>query len=184
LRLLINSTVADAARQLGVSEETSEGLLDRWIERAVNWDAWEQLGVLGIDEVALKRGHRDCVTLVTVPLAGGGVEMVAVLADRQKETVAAFLRTIPEPLRRTIERACTDRDEGFVNARKEAIPWVEIVSDRFHVARAYRDGADTVRKQELKRLKRALPKAEYAEITGAMWPFRTRPGDLEPEERA
>jgi transposase len=183
LRLLINSTVADAARKLGVSEETIEGLLDRWLERTVDWDAWERLGVLGLDEIALKRGHRDFVTLVTVPLEEGGVEIVAVLADRKKETVAAFLRTIPEPLRRTIERACTDMYEGFVNALKEEIPGVEIVIDRCHVARAYRDGADTVRKKELKRLKRALPKAEYAEITGARWPFRKRPGDREPEEQ-
>jgi transposase len=183
LRMLINSTVADAARKLGVSEETIEGLLDRWIERSVAWDAWERLGVLGLDEIALKRGHRDFVTLVTVPLEGGGVEIVAVLPDRKKETVAAFLRTIPATLRRTIERACTDMYEGFVNALIEEIPGVEIVIDRFHVARAYRDCADTVRKKELKRLKRTLPKAEYAEITGVMWPFRKRPGDLEPEER-
>jgi transposase len=182
LRMLINSTVADAACKLGVSEETIEGLLDRWIERTVDWDAWERLGVLGLDEIALKRGHRDFVTLVTVPLAGGGVEIVAVLADRKKETVAAFLRTIPEPLRHTIERACTDMYEGFVNALTEEIPGVEIVIDRFHVARAYRDCADTVRQKELTRLKRALPKAEYAQITGAMWPFRKRPEDLEPQE--
>jgi hypothetical protein len=26
-----------------------------------------------------------------------------------------------------------------------------------------------------------LPQAEYAKITGAMWPFRKRPGDLEPQ---
>ena len=156
LRMLINSTVADAARKLGVSEETIEGLLDRWIERAVDWDAWERLGVIGLDEIALKRGHRDFVVLVTVPLEGGGVEILAVLADRKKETVAAFLRAIPEPLRRTIERACTDMYEGFVRAIEEEVPWAEIVIDRFHVARAYRDCADTVRKKELKRLKRAL----------------------------
>jgi transposase len=182
LRMLINSTVADAARKLGVSEETIEGLLDRWIERAIDWAAWERLDVLGLDEIALKRGHRDFVTLVTVPLEEGGVEILAVLADRKKETVAAFLRAIPEPRQRTIECACTDMDEGFVNAVAEEIPWAEIVIDRFHVARAYRDCADTVRKKELKRLKHALPKAEYAEITGAMWPFRKRSGDLEPEE--
>jgi transposase len=181
-RMLINSTVADAARKLGVAEETIEGLLDRGIERAVDWAAWERLGVIGLDEIALKRGHRDFVAWVTVPLEGGGVEIVAVLADRTKQTVAAFLRAIPETLRRTIERACTDMYEGFMNAINEEIPWAEIVIDRFHVARAYRDCADTVRKKELKRLKRALPKAEYAEITGAMWPFRKQPGDLEPEE--
>jgi transposase len=184
LRMLINATVADVARKLAISEETINCILDRWIERAVDWDAWERLGVLGLDEIALKRGHRDFVTLVTVPLEAGGVEIVAVLADRKKETVAAFLRAIPEPLRHTIERACTDMYEGFVRAIEEEMPWAAIVIDRFHVARAYRDSADRVRKKELKRLKRALPKAEYAEITGAMWPFRKRPGDLAPREQA
>ena len=60
--------------------------------------------MIGLDEIALKRGHRDVVALVTVLLAGGGVEILAVLADRNKETVAAFLRAIPEQLRHTIER--------------------------------------------------------------------------------
>ena len=104
------------------------------------------------------------------------------LADRQKETVVAFLRSMPETLRRPITCACTDMYEGVVRALEEEVPWAEIVIDRFHVARAYRDGADTVHKQELKRLKSAMPKAEYAEITGAMWPFRKRPGDLKPPE--
>lgn len=182
LRMLINSTVADAARKLGISEETIDGILDRWIEREVDWTAWEWLGVIGIDEIALKRGHRDFVALVTVPVEEGGVEILAVLADRKKETVAAFLGSIPEPLRRTIECACTDMYEGFVSALEAEVPWAEIVIDRFHVARAYRECADTVRKQELKRLKRALPKAEYTELKGAMWPFRKRPADLKPEE--
>jgi transposase len=182
LRMLINSTVADAARKLGVSEETIDGILDRWIARVVDWGPWERLGVIGIDEIALKRGHRDFVVLVTTPLAGGGVDILAVLADRKKETVAAFLRSIPEALRCTIERACTDMYAGFVRAIEEEVPWAEVVIDRFHVARAYRDCADTVRKKEIRRLKRALPTAEYAEIQGAMWPFRKRPADLEPQE--
>lgn len=70
LRMLINSTVTDAARKLSVSEETIEGILDRWIARTVDWGAWERLGVIGIDEIALTRGHRDFVVLVTTPLAG------------------------------------------------------------------------------------------------------------------
>jgi hypothetical protein len=32
------------------------------------------------------------------------------------------------------------------------VPWAKLVIDRFHVARAYRDCADTVRTQELKPL--------------------------------
>jgi transposase len=178
LRLLINSTVADAARQLGISEDTSDGIVDRWIERTVDWTAWQWLGVIGLDESARTRGHRDFVVLVTVPLEGGGVESLAVLADRKQETVAAFLRSVPDHLRRTIEGACTDRSEGFVSALAAAVPWVESVMARFPVARASRDCADMVRQQACKRLKRALPKAEYPELKGAMWPFRKRPADL------
>jgi transposase len=69
-----------------------------------------------------------------------------------------------------------------VRAIEEEVPWAEVVIDRFHVARAYRDCADTVRKKELQRLKSARPPAEYAEIKGAMGPFRKRPAALEPQE--
>jgi transposase len=138
--------------------------------------------VSGLDEIALKRGRRDFVALVTAPLEGGGVESLAVLADRKKETVAAFLRAIPDHLRHASERACTDRYEGFVSALDAAVPWAEIVIARFPVARAYHDCADTVRKKEGKRLKRALPKTEDTELQGTMWPFRKRPAELKPPE--
>jgi transposase len=182
LRMLINSTVSDVARKLGVSDEIVEGVLDRWIATSVDWAQFERLGVLGVDEIALKRGHRDFVVLVTVPLASGGVEVLAVLPDRKKETVLAFFESIPEPLRETIERVCTDMYRGFVEAAREALPWAKIVVDRFHVARLYRDAADAVRKREMRRLKKELCEQEYAEIKGAMWPFRKHPDDLTDEQ--
>ena len=55
--------------------------------------------------------------------------------------------------------------------------------DRFHVAQAYRDCADTVRKHEVRRLKQELPKEEYEEIKGAMWPFRKAVDKLKREEK-
>ena len=69
------------------------------------------------------------------------------LADRTQETGAAFPRALPEHLRRTIERACPEMDEGFVRALEAAVPWAAIVIERFHVARASRDGADMVRRR-------------------------------------
>ena len=68
LRMLINSTVADVARKLTISEETVAGVLKRWVPSQVNWDEFDQIEVVGIDEIALKRGHRDYITLVSVPL--------------------------------------------------------------------------------------------------------------------
>lgn len=184
LRVLINSTLVDTARKLSVSEETIEGILDRYVDTRVDWDQYAYLGLIGIDEVALKKGHRDYAAIITMPLEGGGVSVLGVLADRKKETLKAFLGAIPARLRRTISRACTDMHEGYVRAIEEELPRAKVIVDRFHVARAYRDCADEVRKQEMRRLKQQVSKQEYAEeLSGVMWPFRKDPKDLEPEER-
>jgi len=183
LRLLRNSTVVDVSRELDISEETVTGVIDRWMSTEVNWEQFDRIEIVGIDEIALKRGHHDYVTLVTVPLEPVGVEVLGVLADRQKETVADFLASIPTRLKVTIKRVCSDMYQGFVNAAQDQLPWAKIVVDRFHVAQAYRDCADTVRKQEVKRLQQELSQAEYEQIKGAMWPFRNSPQDLKDEEQ-
>lgn len=148
--MLINSTVADVARKLNISDETVTGVLKRWVTTQVDWDEFDQIEVVGIDEIALKRGHRDFITLVSVPLMPSGVDIVAILADRKKQTVINFFSSIPSRLKDTIQRVCTDMYQGFVTAAKEQLPTAKIGVDRFHVAQAYRDCADTVRKHEVK----------------------------------
>jgi len=119
-----------------------------------------------------------------VPLIPSGVDIIAILADRKKQTVVDFFSSIPRRLKGTIQRLCTDMYQGFVAAAEEQLPKVKIVVDRYHVAQAYRDCADTVRKHEIKRLKQELSQAEYQQIKGAMWPFRRAPGDLNDDEWA
>jgi transposase len=181
LRMLINSTVADVSQKLNLSEECVTGVLDRWIETKVDWSAFESIEVIGIDEISLKRGHRDFVTLVTTPTVNG-VAILTVLTDRKKETVSAFLESIPAVLKATVQRVCTDMYKGFVGAAQDQLTQAKIVIDRFHVARAYRDCADKVRKQEMKRLKQELPKVEYESLAGMMWTFRKSEDSLEGEE--
>lgn len=183
LRMLINSTVVDVAKKLNVKAGVVTGVLNRWLAKRVNWDRFERLETIGVDEIALKRGHRNYVVLVTTPLSEG-VEVLAVLPDRQKQTVANFFTTIPVRLKTTIERVCSDMYKGFIGAAQAQLPWAKIIIDRFHVAKAYRDCADRVRKQEVRRLKQSLAKADYAHIKGAMWPFRKSPEDLQEKERA
>ena len=69
---------------------------------------------------------------------GGALTVLAVLPDRCKETVKGFLASIPERLKATITRACTDMYDGFINAVREVLPHARVVVDRFHVAKAYR----------------------------------------------
>jgi transposase len=188
LRSLINSTVSDVSRKLRLGEEAVEGILDRQVAQTVDWASLKALGVLGLDEIALTKGHRDFVTIVSARPPSGELAVLAVLPDRCKETVKSFLASIPERLKATVRRVCTDMYDGYIHAVREALPRARVVIDRFHVAKAYRGCADHLRhasipQQELKRLKAERPAAEYAALKGTLWLFRKPWADLSPEER-
>ncbi len=66
---LINSTVQDVSLKEDLSYEAVMGIIDRHVQSQVNWKKLKQLEVLGLDEIALKKGHRDSVTIVTALIA-------------------------------------------------------------------------------------------------------------------
>lgn len=180
---LINSTLADVCQKEATRPDALLGVLDRWIETEVDWATVAPFQVLGIDEIALKKGHRDYVVVVSAQDATGDLHLLAVLPDRTKATLTAWLSRIPLPLQRQIRTVCTDMWEAYVKAVQAVLPQAAIVIDRFHVASHYRDDVDTFRKQELKRLRKELPKAEAEQLKHTLWPFRKRAADLEPEEQ-
>jgi transposase len=183
LRLLIGSTIQDVLRKEGLTYAVVCGAVQRQVAGAVNWGAVTSLGVIGLDEIALRKGPGDFIVLVTQRRAEGTVALLGVLPDRKKETVVAFLRSIPLRLRTTITDVCTDMYESYVNAVKEEIQQARVVVDRFHVAKAYRASADALRKDVLRELQDQLTKDEYQFLKGTMWPFRRARKDLTAEEK-
>jgi transposase len=183
LMQLIGSTISDVARKEQTTYDAVLGALDRRIAAEVSWDQIEELGVLGLDEIALKKGHRDFVVLVTTRDAEGQLKLLGVLADRKLETVEKFLLAIPERLRATAREVCIDMYEGYASAVKKALPQARIVADRFHVAKAYRNCADQLRIEAQRDLKAGLNKEEYEALKGTMWLFRRDPEELDKEER-
>ena len=179
---LVNSTGEDVSHKEEVTYDEVLGIIDRHLGTAVNWSGFEELGVMGIDEIALKKGHQDYVVIVTARLNDGQVKLLAVLPDRKKKTLVKFLRTIPLQLRRTIHTVCTDMWEAYLKAVELVLPWADLVVDRFHVAQKYHEAADKLRKKELKRLKAELPEAQYQQLKGSMWAFRKKPADLSAAE--
>jgi transposase len=154
-------------------------MLDRWIARSVDWDALEPFTTMGIDEIALLKGHRDFVAIISAQTERGDLHVLAVLPDRLKTSVLAWLATIPSVIRARITTVCTDIWEGYISAVQEVLPDAMIVIDRFHIARHYRDAVDELRKQEVRRLKQELPKAEADGLKHTLWPFRKRSGTLD-----
>jgi transposase len=180
---LVHATMEDVSIKEAIGYKAVEGIVDRWINREVQWAEVKGVKLLGLDEIALKKGHRDFVVIVTGRSASGEVKVLAVLPDRKKQTVKQFLEAMPRRVKRAIRTVCTDLYEGFIQAVKEVLGKAQVVIDRYHVAKLYRAGADRLRTQELRRLKQELPKADYAKLKGAMWPFRKRAADLEVAEQ-
>jgi transposase len=181
---LVNATVEDISLKEMLSYDRVLGVMKRCISSEVDWSRYSALGTLGLDEIAIRKGHRDFVTIVTARLVGQRVVILGVLPDRKKDTVVAFLRSIPLRLAKTIRTVCCDMYEGYTEAVREELPEAAIVVDRFHVTRHYTKAADKLRQREIHRLKSELPEEEYQQLKGNMWAFRKKKADLTSESFA
>lgn len=180
---LINSTISDVSIKHNIGYDAIEGILNRRINLKTDWSKIDKIDILGIDEISLKKGHGDFVTIVTGRV-GDKILILGVLKGKTKETVRKFLKKIPRRIRKTVKIVCSDMYEGFINSAKEVFSRnIIIVIDRFHVAKSYRGCLDNLRKKEMKRLKEELSKKEYDKLKGVMWILRKKEGDLSKEER-
>jgi transposase len=179
---LVNSTIEDVSMKQDIGYGVIEGIIERRIEEKVDWRSIKNLRIIGIDEISLKKGHKDFVVIVTARI-GDETRILAVLANKEKETVKRFFLSIPSKLRKTVRFVCSDMYDGFVNAAKEVFSKkVRIVIDRFHVAMLYRGDFEGIRKKEMKRLKNELTDCEYGRLKNVIWILRKKVTDLTHEE--
>src|SRR5215211_978973 len=78
---LINSTLSDVTEKEDVSYDAMLGILDRWIASSVDWERLEPFTTIGIDEIALLKGHRDFVAVISAQSESGQLQLLAVLPD-------------------------------------------------------------------------------------------------------
>ena len=180
---LVNTTLADVAIKEDISYDALLGILDRWMTTTVDWATIEPFTTLGMDEVALRKGHRNFVAIMTAQTTSGRVQLLAVLPNRLKATVETWLSSIPQAVRDGITTVCTDMWDGYVAAATASLPAALIVIDRFHVARHYRDAVDSLRKQEIRRLRATLPADEQSVLDKTLWPVRKAAADLTEDEQ-
>jgi transposase len=185
---LVNSTLGDVSRKEAIGYDAVVGVLERYMDAEIDWDNLVELGTIGIDEIALRKGRNSYVAVLTCRQATGQVTLLAVLPDRKKDTVRAFFDSIPARLRPTIHTVCTDMWEGYANAAKEYAAAhsdvaLAITVDRFHVAKSYRDAVDKLRQQVCRNLKKTLSKTAYEDLKHVRWACRKNHGNLTAEER-
>ncbi|AQS39808.1 transposase family protein [Shewanella psychrophila] len=181
---LVNSTVADVSRKADVDYHTVDALINRYIETEIDFSTIKALGVLGLDEISMKKGYRDFVTLITYRI-DDKVSILGVVEGREKSNVIQFLRRIPHHLQKTISAVCCDLYDGYMNACKEVFDkTIPIIADRFHVRRLYRKSLVNLRKSELKKLKAALTAQEYSDLKPAIALLRKQKDHFTDEEKS
>ena len=165
---LVNSTMADVSRKADVDYHVIEDLVNRYIETEIDYSIIKALGVLGMDEISLKKGYQDFVTLITYRIHEK-VHILGIVKGREKADIIAFLRQIPLDLQKTIQAICCDMYDGYMNACKEVFKdKIPIIADRFHVRKLYGKSLIQLRKAELKRLKKELTPEAYAALKPAI----------------
>lgn len=180
---LINSTITDVSIKENIGYGAVEGIVERRIENKVNWNQFKALGLVGIDEIALKKRYRDYVTIITSRLDGKN-KVLAVIKGRDKADIKRFLEGVPKRLHRTIAGFCCDMHDGYVYAVKEVFKEkIPVIVDRFHVAKLYRKSLIALRKSELKRLKKELKSEIYQSLKQAISILKVNKEFLSNEER-
>ena len=84
MKQLIGSTVADVSLKENLGYDAVLGALERQVEDEINWDDVQNLGSIGIDEVAHKKGRKSYRAVVTARQDDGSVIILTVLKNRKK----------------------------------------------------------------------------------------------------
>ena len=85
VKQLIHSTIADVSLKEHVPYDAVLGALQRQTACQVDWSKVDNLGTIGIDEIALTKGHKNFAAVITARQDDGQVSILAVLPDRKKK---------------------------------------------------------------------------------------------------
>ncbi len=144
---MVNSTLTDGEAKEDVTAAALLGILDRGIAKSVEWDALAPFTTVGIDEIALLKGQRDFVAVISAVSEDGELHVLAVLPDRLKATLLTWLLTIPAAIRSRITTVCTDVNQWCINTLSDQ--WEPKIIGISHLDREiYKRWADAVQSEE------------------------------------
>lgn len=90
MKQLIGSSVADVSVKEKIGYDAVIGVLTRQVPKEVNWEEIDNIGTIGIDEVATKKGHKGYRAVVTARQDDGTIHILGVLQDRKKRRLRRF----------------------------------------------------------------------------------------------
>lgn len=84
MKQLVNSTVEDVTMRENIGYDAVLGALKRQVDDTVDWSSIDDLGTIGIDEIALTKGRKNYAAVITARQKDGKTQVLAVLPNRKK----------------------------------------------------------------------------------------------------
>jgi transposase len=155
---LIGSTEEDVARRLGISAETVALIVRNQLGEVGAVDPQRKITDVGLDEISLKKRHKQYVTILTDLSDPDHRQVLAVAEGRDQAAAEACLNQLSPEQRERVRTHCTDMSPAYAAACAKLLPRSQQVIDRFHVARLLGEAADQVRKKRPASTKKRFPK--------------------------
>ena len=158
------STIQKISAQENLVWHTVNEVCQRGARRELDERPASKVRVIGMDEFAMKKGHRDYATVI-VDLER--VEIIDILDYRDQEKLIQYYQGKGTDWCGGIEVFCSDMWQGFLNTAKAVFPNATLVVDRFHFFGYLNKALDNERKslrrqfkgqEDFKRLKWVLLK--------------------------
>lgn len=127
-----------------ISYKTVTRIVRHYSQQAVKaFYGYKTVKKIGIDEIALRKGHRDFVVIITDLDTH---KIIDILENRDKKGLIKYFQDKGTDFCQRIEVFCSDMWEGYLNTAKEVFPNAVITADRFHVFAKLQDALDHTRK--------------------------------------
>lgn len=143
-------TVQGASDLLRISWEEARGIMERAVERGLARRRVEAVRYLGVDEKAIRKGHRYVTVLTDLE----GRRILEVTPERTKDSLIEALKALDSQQIANVEAISMDMWDPYRQAVREAfpVPQPDVVHDRFHIVSHANQALNDVRKDEAREL--------------------------------
>ena len=139
-------TIKDVAEHCKLSWHQIKRIDKTELVRRFSKISLNKVSVLSVDEISIKKRHRY-LTIIADHLSG---QVIKVIKNRDYNSVARYLKTIPLKTRKKIKAVAMDMWDPYIKAFNECLPHVKIVFDLFHVVSAFSRVIDKIRADQFR----------------------------------
>ncbi|MCJ8336775.1 MAG: ISL3 family transposase [Epibacterium sp.] len=167
--------ISYVAKQQGLNHDTVSGIFHAYSKKKLK-DRKAILSVtrLGIDEIALKKGHKEYVC-VLVDLDTH--EVVELLPQRDKAYLIGYFKGLGASFCSQVKIFCSDMWQGYLSLAEEVFPQATIIIDRFHLMNYLQKGVENARRSLRNKFK------EADELKGIRWTLLKKAEHLKRDEK-